>query len=78
MTDYHHGKINLEGVSVDLILTEAEAKKAAERAINNPGKIPYDSGSCWPIDTPKKKCGLLKWIMGKCCDCTTCDCEKNG
>ncbi len=78
MTDYHHGKINLEGVSVDLILTETEVKKAAERAINNPDKVPYDNGACWPIDTPKKKCGLLKWIMGKCCDCTTCDCENNG
>jgi hypothetical protein len=78
MTDYYHTKLDLEGVPVDLLLTETEVKKTAARALKNPDMVPLTNNSCWPIDTPKKKCGLLKWIMGKCCDCTTCDCEKNG
>ena len=73
MTDYHHGKIKLEGVTVDLMLTETEVKKAAERALKNPDKIPVgDSASSWPINCPQKKCGLLQWIMGKCCECGPC------
>ena len=78
MAGYHHTKIELDGVPVDLVLTESEVKKTAARALKNPDMIPMGKGSCWPIDAPKKKCSLLKWIMGKCCDCTTCDCEDNG
>lgn len=78
MSGYYHTKLKLEDVPVDLVLTEAEVKKAAARALKNPDMIiPCGDDSCWPVDTPKKKCGLLKWIMGKCCDCTTCD-ENDG
>ena len=74
--DYHHAQIKLEGVFVDLILTETEVKRGATRALKNPKTVP-NTNSSWPIDCPQKKCGLLKWIMGKCCECVTCDCEKN-
>tara|TARA_Y100001963_G_scaffold146476_1_gene221480 strand:- start:497 stop:721 length:225 start_codon:yes stop_codon:yes gene_type:complete len=74
MDDHHHIQIELEGVPVDLLLTDTEVKIAAARAIDMPQFISStDSAGCWPIDTPKKKCGILKWIMGRCCDCNTCN-----
>ena len=73
MTNYYHTQLKLEDVPVDLLLTETEVKKAAERALKNPDKIPMDnSGTGWPINCPQKKCGLLQWIMGKCCECGPC------
>ena len=78
MAEYHHTQMLIDGVPVDLILTETEVKKTAERAIKNPDKVPVNNKSAWPINCPQKKCGLLKWIMGKCCECVACDCESNG
>jgi len=73
MANYYHTKLKLEDVPEDLLLTEAEIKKSAERALKNPSKIPVDdSAACWPINCPQKKCGLLQWIMGKCCECGPC------
>ncbi len=71
---YIHGVTDLENVPVDILLTEAEFKKAAERALKNPDQIrSCGEGQCWPVDTPKKKCGLLKWVMGRCCECGECE-----
>ena len=72
MADYYHTQLKLEDVPVDLLLTETEVKKAAERALKNPKKVPTDASAAWPISCPQKKCGLLQWIMGKCCECGPC------
>ena len=72
--EYIYGVSKLEGVPVDILLTEKEFKKAAERAIKNPEQvISCGGGRCWPIDTPQKKCSILKWVMGKCCECGECE-----
>ena len=74
MADHHHIKITLDGVPVDLLMTDTEVKIAAARAIDMPEFVdPNTQPSCWPIDTPKRKCGILKWIMGRCCACNTCN-----
>ena len=69
MSEYHHTKITVDNVPVDLLLTEDEVKQAAERAIVEAEHVPSDSQSCWPIECKRTKCNLLKWIMGKCCEC---------
>jgi hypothetical protein len=69
MSEYYHTKINVDDVPVDLLLTEEQVKNAAERAIVEAEHVPSDANSCWPIQCKTTKCGLLKWLMGKCCDC---------
>ncbi len=72
--EYIHGISNLEEVPVDILLTEAEFKRAAERAMKHPDQVrSCGGGQCWPVDAPKRKCSLLKWVMGKCCDCGECE-----
>ncbi len=69
MSEYHHTKISVDNVPVDLLLTEDEVKEAAERAIVEAEHVPSNTNSAWPVECRNTKCGLLKWIMGKCCDC---------
>ena len=69
MTDYYHTTVNLAEVDVDLLLTESEIKRASQRAIKRPDDIPISQGKAWPVDCPTKKCSLLRWIMGRCCEC---------
>ena len=69
MTDYFHTTVDLAEVEVDLLLTESEIKRASQRAIKNPDDIPLSGGKSWPVDCPTKKCSILKWIMGRCCEC---------
>ena len=71
--DYYHTKLEVDGVPVDLLLTEGEVKKSSERALKNPDKVARNENSCWPVDCANTKCGLLKWIMGKCCECGDCE-----
>lgn len=72
MSEYVHTCIEVDGVSVDLLLTETEIKKTAQRALKNPTEIP-SCNQCWPISCKNTKCSLLKWIMGRCCECGDCD-----
>jgi len=73
--DYYYGKVMIDGVSVPVILTEKEAERASKRVIVRSDTIPEDTvvGICWDIDCCRQtKCGLLKRIMGKCCECGEC------
>ena len=72
MSDYLHTCIEVDGVPVDLLLTENEVKKTAQRALKNPDDVPI-CNQCWNIESRKTTCGLLKWIMGRCCECGECD-----
>jgi hypothetical protein len=71
--NHYHSRVEVDGVPVDILLTETEIKSASERALNNPEQCCFGDGCCWPIDCPQTKCSLLKWIMGKCCECGECD-----
>jgi len=71
MREYIHTCVNLEGNTVDLLLTETEFKRASSRAIKNPEHVPI-CGQCWKADAPKTKCTLLNWLMGECCECGEC------
>jgi len=74
MSKYYHAFVKVDEVPIDILLTEAEIKKATTRALKNPEDVPYCEGAgCWPIDCPQSKCSLLQWIMGKCCECGECD-----
>jgi hypothetical protein len=71
MPEYYHSQTKVGGENIDLLLTENEVKKTAERALKNPDKVPMETNNSWSINCPTKKCSLLKWIMGRCCDCAT-------
>ena len=71
--DYYHTKLEVDGVPVDLLLTEGEVKKASERALKYPEKVSWNENTCWPVECRDTKCSLLKWIMGKCCECGECE-----
>ena len=75
MSDYLHTCVKVDGVPVDLLLTEDQVKVASEAAIEpeNQKYVKLDEGSCWPVTARDSKCSLLQWIMGKCCECGECD-----
>ena len=69
---YIHGVTDLENVPVDILLTEAEFKKAAERALKNPEDIPVNERTCgksWPCEDRETRCGFWKRVLGQCCEC---------
>ena len=73
--NYYYGRVMIDSVPVPIMLTEKEAEKASSRAIDKSSDIPESAvdGICWDIDNCKKtKCGLLKRIMGRCCECGEC------
>ena len=72
MSEYLHTCIKVDGVPVDLLLTETEVKKTAQRAMKHLDEVP-SCNQCWPVECKKTKCSLLKWIMGRCCECGDCD-----
>lgn len=69
---YRHAIVMVDDVPIDILLTDEEIKTTSKRAIEFSDYIP-NNNQCWPIGCQKTKCGLLKWIMGKCCECGKCD-----
>jgi hypothetical protein len=69
---YRHATILVDGVSVDILLDEEEIKTTSKRALKYSDYIP-NQNQCWPIGCKNTKCSLLKWIMGRCCECGDCE-----
>ncbi len=69
---YRHTTILVDGVPIDILLSDEEIKTSSERAMKYAEYIP-NQNQCWPIGCKSTKCGLLKWIMGRCCECGDCE-----
>lgn len=63
----YHTKVQVDGRCVDLLLSEAEIAKGANRVSS--GKynkyIPETVNTCWPIEQPPK-CSFWDRIIGNC------------
>ncbi len=69
---YRHTTILVDDAFVDILLSDEEIKTSAARALKYSEHIPTQN-QCWPIGCKDTKCSLLKWIMGKCCECGECE-----
>jgi len=75
MCEHYYGKVIIDGQPVSVMLTKSETETTSQRALDNINSLPLFEwkGDCWEIDCCNNtKCGLLKRIMGKCCECGDC------
>ena len=66
MSDLYYAKTEINGRTLDLVLTEEQVITGVKTAIENAEFVcRMNPGNCWPVEKPQD-CPLWKKIFGLC------------